>query len=451
MKGKAKRVLLITSKKSERLEGYLFSKLRVRGYSFDLLEMRDIYYLSQRDLMDRIKPIINSYDIVILPGNIAGDFSKFSKKVVKGTEVPFYLHEYLRYKKPEELSQGLPAEKAFPDITRLIASKALKEASSNYKYAYKVRGLKIPYKPPPLLVFSEIFPRDGLDMLDKARYFLRSGADALVVSYNPNLNSSELRDILKRLRQETKKPIGLDAPIHVMKELYDYVDILLSFDTLSVKQNAKWIKDKVSVVLFDDISKIDELVKVARTDRLKIIVDPVAYPPIYPGALETFLRAKKIARRYKVPIMLGLLNITELADVDSSGLNGFAAFLAAEAGISIILIGEESVKSRGSVYETRIASDMSSVSLKLGKPPKDIGLDLLAVKEKNWAHDNIVRGNGEVVWIKVNGEDIEVNCRQECPLDVFERIEGLSTKEVFSISIMIYRYCSPWSKDWKCL
>ncbi|MCE4623211.1 MAG: hypothetical protein F7B11_00475 [Caldisphaeraceae archaeon] len=401
--------------------------------------------------MDRIKPFINSYDIIILPGNIAGNFSKFSKKVVKGTEAPFYLHEYLRYKKPEELSQELPAEKAFPDITKLIASKALKEASSNYKYAYKIRELKIPYKPPPLLVFSEIFPKDSLEALNKARYFLRSGADALVVSYNPNLDFSELRNALKTLRQETRKPIGLDAPIHVMRELYDYVDILLSFDMLSVKQNAKWIKNKASVVLLDDINKVDELIKVARANELKIIVDPVTYPSIYPGVLQTFLRARKIARRYKIPIMLGLLNITELADVDSSGLNGFATFLAAEAGISIILIGEESVKSRGSVYEARIASDMSSVSLKLGKPPKDIGLDLLAVKEKNWAHDNIVRGNGETLWIKVNGEDIEVNCRQECPLDVFERIEGLSTKEVFNISIMIYRYCSPWSKDWKCL
>ena len=79
---------------------------------------------------------------------------------------------------------------------------------------------------------------------------------------------------------------------------------------------------------------------------------------------------------------MGLSNVTELMDADSVGVNALLAKVASEIGVSLLLVTEKSNKSKGSVKEAVLASRMMFLAKARGSSPKDLGLDLLILKEK---------------------------------------------------------------------
>ena len=84
----------------------------------------------------------------------------------------------------------------------------------------------------------------------------------------------------------------------------------------------------------------------------------------------------------KIPVLFCLGNVTELIDCDSLGANLLLASLATELKASIVLVTEASDKTRGSVKEVSTAIDMAILSKIRKSPPKDLGLNLLRLKEK---------------------------------------------------------------------
>jgi dihydropteroate synthase-like protein len=81
------------------------------------------------------------------------------------------------------------------------------------------------------------------------------------------------------------------------------------------------------------------------------------------------------------PLFFGAGNVVELFDADSTGANALLAGMAKEVGASIIFTCENSDKTRGSIREMRRATEM--MSLCDDRPyPKDLGIDLLVLKEK---------------------------------------------------------------------
>ena len=75
-------------------------------------------------------------------------------------------------------------------------------------------------------------------------------------------------------------------------------------------------------------------------------------------------------------------NVTELLDADCTGANALLAALGAEMGASLLFTPEYSAKCRGSVHELGVAARMMSLARGRHTPPKDLGLDLLVLKEK---------------------------------------------------------------------
>ncbi|GAB6148222.1 hypothetical protein JCM10135_07640 [Stetteria hydrogenophila] len=134
--------------------------------------------------------------------------------------------------------------------------------------------------------------------------------------------------------------------------------------------------------------RVESLVRAASRARglgySRVVVDPVLNPPVHPGALEGLIAARVLSERLppSVPVMLGLNNFYELVDADSTGVVAALAALAVEAGVSLVLVGEESWKARGATLEARLAADMASLAARWRVPPKDLGLSLLTVKEK---------------------------------------------------------------------
>lgn len=107
-----------------------------------------------------------------------------------------------------------------------------------------------------------------------------------------------------------------------------------------------------------------------------LIADPVL-PPVGSGFTEALAGFRGQGR----PLFFGAGNVVELLDADSAGANALLAGIAMELGAAVIFTSEHSDKTRGSVAEMRRAVEM--MALARGRPyPKDLGVDLLVLKEK---------------------------------------------------------------------
>jgi dihydropteroate synthase-like protein len=133
----------------------------------------------------------------------------------------------------------------------------------------------------------------------------------------------------------------------------------------------------------------------------KIIADPILEPVLIPGLMESLRGYQRFRMEDKhTPVLFGLGNVTELIDVDSGGVNGLLTALACELGADLLFIPEHSPKTKGSVHETSTASKMMFLAKKRQTHPKDLGIQLLVLKDKRWveeAYEWIYEDNIKVV------------------------------------------------------
>jgi dihydropteroate synthase-like protein len=107
-----------------------------------------------------------------------------------------------------------------------------------------------------------------------------------------------------------------------------------------------------------------------------IIADPLLQP-VGSG----FTRSLDGFKKFSCPVFFGAGNVVELLDADSIGANALLAGIAAEISASVIFTSEHSDKTKGSIREMRRATEM--MVLAGDRPyPKDLGIDLLVLKEK---------------------------------------------------------------------
>jgi dihydropteroate synthase-like protein len=112
----------------------------------------------------------------------------------------------------------------------------------------------------------------------------------------------------------------------------------------------------------------------------KIIADLILEPT---DILESFAAFRMFAQRNpNFPMLIGVSNVTELMDADSVGVNALLAQLASEANVSILLGAEKGTHAQGSIHEQVTAAKMMFLAKKRGSIPKDLGIDLLILKDK---------------------------------------------------------------------
>ena len=88
-----------------------------------------------------------------------------------------------------------------------------------------------------------------------------------------------------------------------------------------------------------------------------------------------------------IPILFGIGNAVELIDADAVGVSATLCALAREAGANILHVPEHSIKTIGNVNDVVKASRMMFLSQRRETSPKDLGLDLLVLKEKRWKEE----------------------------------------------------------------
>lgn len=232
-----------------------------------------------------------------------------------------------------------------------------------------------------------------------ARYFVDSGADIIDVGMlSEKSESKELKRVLRAVKKAVDNPISIDTndadDIRVAVE--EKIDLILSINAQNMKEVSRFTLDTPVVVtpidkngmcqndIFERIDQLEKNVREASSLRFeKIIADPILNPPFTPSlmnSINVYIEYSKKDR--STPIFFGLSNVTELVDSDSIGVNLLLTSLGLELGVGLILVTEASHKTRGCVKEISTAIDMAILAKSRKGPPKDLGLDLLKLKEK---------------------------------------------------------------------
>lgn len=373
------RLLLITGRLAENEVRKAAKKL---GADVLVLPVDIALFIGPKMAASAIRKTKRGYSKIIFPGLTRFDVSVVEKEVgmpcFKG---PGHASDIVRVLNSHvALSKSEPAdfvvEKRGLDEYALLVRQA-----ETKKPELVIGGLKISKRLPPRII-AEIVDAPNLTdkrVLERAEYYLKSGADIIDVgAIASEENSKRLGKIVKLLKRKIKAPVSIDSlnPKEINAAITAGADLVLSLDSDNMKSVKK--SDKVAYVVIPDKKLLKEnLVSAKRLGFRNLVADPILHPPF--RVAESLLRYKSFKG---APLLMGASNVVELMDVDSIGVNGLLAELAIELGISLILVTENSYKTRNSIREMKRAIEMCYLAKLKGTSPKDLGFNLLLAKSK---------------------------------------------------------------------
>ena len=377
---------------------------------------------------------VKGYDIILLPGTIRGDVTPVEEATGTPTyKGPSYAHELpliLPFLNKVEFSKTGSASELLREVKESLALKEIEEVEETWREVLKEKGGFViggegrevaVGSAFPMRVIAEIVnaPTLELDQIRKrARYFEAEGADIIDIGMLANdPKPDRIGEVLDAVRSSVDLPVSIDTldPSEIEAAVSAGVDLVLSVDAGNMEAVASYVSDIPVVVLPSNMREgllprgaeerfaamFNNLLQAHELGINRVIADLVLEPVLKPGLLES-LKAYQLFRQAddNTPVLFGLGNTTELIDVDSTGVNGLLTALAAEVGADLLFIPEHSPKARGSVRETVTASRMMFIAGRKDALPKDLGLDLLVLKEKRWVempYDRSVEEMAEVV------------------------------------------------------
>jgi len=349
------------------------------------------------------------FDFVLIPGLTRGDASRVAEAVgiptFKGPKYAADLTIVLEALGKVELSTVTPAceilvkelrRKALQELEAVEKEKdVLLKKPGNMLIKELAIGRDFPMRVMAEIVDAPLMPTDQVKML--AKKYVADGADIIDVGMIAGeARPSDAKRLVEAVKSVVNVPVSIDTlnPDEILSAVSAGADIVLSLDAGNLKKIASSVSDVAVVAIPTNQceayspKKAEERVLfleeiVARAKKLgvpKIIGDLILDPS---NVLESYIAFRDFAARNPdVPLFVGLSNVTELIDADSVGVNALLARLSSEVGASILLATEKSPKAKGSVEEESVASKMMFLAKKRSSFPKDLGIDLLVLKDK---------------------------------------------------------------------
>src|SRR5574337_60814 len=278
---------------------------------------------------------------------------------------------------PQELerSLGVKVEKGPKDLRDI-------------PYYFGVEKKREGYGEHDLTILAEINDAPTLaigEVLSKARHYAACGADVIDVGCTPAQPASNVGEIVSALRSEEFR-VSIDT--FDVQEIFAAdkagAELLLSLNS----QNLHLAPDlQCTPVIIPDFGKgLDSLAaNVEAVERLGVtryLIDPILAPIIF-GFAESLARYAETRRRFpNAEILMGVGNVTELTDADSTGINALLTGVMSELQIRYVLTTEVASWARGSVRELDLARRLMYYARQRGVLPKDIDDGLLTIKDR---------------------------------------------------------------------
>jgi dihydropteroate synthase-like protein len=336
------------------------------------------------------------YDLILVPGIASGDYSGLEKEIntpVKlGPKHAVDLGFVLSYASDMAFSSKIPACELLKEKRKGAALEKITELEESSTASLFIRDMKLGGNS-RMKVMAEVVDAghlSGKELMNRIVYFVEQGADIIDLGLSLDTTEEETRTAVNMARSATSVPLSVDTldPCLLNTALDSGIDMALSLNSENmdeVKENI--IRNSTTAVIipdrsYDIESLFHNLDHAKKTGITNIIADPVLEPSGH-GFLESLKRFREFRERDRAtPIFFGVGNVTELMDADSQGVNAMLCAIAAELDANILFTPEYSFKARGSVSELRDASIMMMLAKDRGSAPKDLGIDLLVLKEK---------------------------------------------------------------------
>lgn len=351
----------------------------------------DIAAFITPEMLHRAAPI--GYDLILIPGAITADFS--TAEVALGTKIrlgPKHAADLgfvLNHLGDVELSTSIPACVLLESRMRRDALSTIEKLEAEAEPAMTIRGVKIGGSS-RMKVLAEVVDATRMDeaaLSRKISYFRAQGADMIDLGVSLDASPEQVAFAVKTAKKVTDLPVSIDTikPELILSGIRAGADLVLSLN----RDNIPLVGEAVAragvpavVIPGPGQTTLDENIKAAKSFGVQVIADPVLNPPL--AGLASSIKGYIDFSRANpnLPLFFGVGNVTELLDADSQGSNALLAALGSELGASILFTPEYSPKSRGGVGELRTASQMMILARHRHSPPKDLGIDLLVLKEK---------------------------------------------------------------------
>ncbi|WP_407375925.1 dihydropteroate synthase-like protein [Methanobrevibacter sp.] len=383
-------------------------------------------FLTPRQIIKEIKTCfsnqLDEIDMILVPGLIKKGTREITKELgiptFKGSTDGADLAMVLNLVESINLSEDTPADKLIEDEKRKEAFKFIEDFENDEenikRLLEKPNNILIRNLPVgedfPMRVLSEIANAPFLSkeaLINKCQYFVDSGADMIDIGMAAGEDfSDKIPDLIKTLRPIVgDRPLSIDTlnadEIRVAAE--NGIDFVLSLDLGNNSEVQEILKEKdIPAVLLptnfsqgkspkspaERVESMHQLIK--DTEGLRYVADLILDPVNSASIVESIIACHEFHKVNPAPMFFGVGNVTELMDADSGGVNVLLAGIGMELGVSILFTPEESGKTRGSVYELSTASKMMFLAKHRKSIPKDLGINLVAFKDKHKRNDIIL-------------------------------------------------------------
>lgn len=236
-------------------------------------------------------------------------------------------------------------------------------------------------------IFAEIVdaPRLGVpEIIARAARLRADGANVIDLGCLPETAFDHLEEAVQALRNEGFR-VSVDSVdsgelLRGGRAGADYL-LSLTLDTLWVADEVASTPILIPRVPSDEASLYESIEVMQRRGRAFLadsILDPIPF-----GMTRSIVRYHRLRERFpEVPIMMGVGNLTELTEADTSGINALLFGICAELDVAAVLTTQVSNHARRAVKEADWARRIMYAARHHGMLPKGLSDALMTVHAK---------------------------------------------------------------------
>jgi dihydropteroate synthase-like protein len=236
-------------------------------------------------------------------------------------------------------------------------------------------------------IFAEIVDATQLsvaEILQRAENYRRDGADIIDLGCLPDTPFPHLEESIAALK---------NAGYRVSVDSVDPEELLRGGKAganylLSLKEETLWIAEEVDAIPIlipnepGDLDSLFRAMEILDKKNNPFIADAIL-DPIHFGFTQSIMRYQSLRERFpEVAIMMGVGNLTELTDADTSGINAILFGIISELRIAAILTTQVSPHGRRAVREADAARRMMFAAREDMSLPKDYSSALLTTHDR---------------------------------------------------------------------
>ncbi len=344
-------ILFLTGKLAEKSLHQVLAEMQPAPFDYQVVALGiTVAALMTPDFISRRLPDTRGVDRVIVPGLCRGDLAPLTEKY----GVPFSLGP----QDLKDLPQFFGRDGKRPDLSRFDTK-----------------------------IFAEIVdaPQRSVEqILARATFYQAQGADVIDLGCLPGTPFPHLEAAVQALK-------GAGFLVSVDSQLADELirggragaDYLLS-----LSEKTLWIADETDAIPVliparpGSLPSLYRAIDAMQARGRPFIADPIL-DPIPFGLAASIVRYHKLRKKYpQIEVMMGVGNLTELVDADTTGINAMLFGIIAELKINAVLTTVVSPHACHAIAEANVARRVMFAAFEDRRLPRDYSSDLLGLHDR---------------------------------------------------------------------